>query len=177
MLESYLGEIRVFPFDFVPLGWLACHGQILAIKDFGSLFSVIGVSYGGDGRTTFALPDFRGRVALGSGQGAGLSNYTLGQKGGKEKVTLTLEEMPGHQHLVRAKAAVAADAKSSKPSAGALASVPDVPMYSALAINDGEVSVSLLSDYVGGNQSHNNMQPSMALNFCISLDGIFPSRP
>jgi microcystin-dependent protein len=139
MSEPFIGEIRLFPYDFAPRGWAFCHGQLLSIAQNTTLFALLGTTYGGDGRSTFALPDLRGRVAVSSGEGPGLSAYELGGVGGVESVTLTEGEMPAHTHQV---------------SVNGRASV--VP--------------------AGGSQPHENRPPHLALNYCIALAGIFPSR-
>jgi len=164
MSEPFLAEIRMVGFDFAPRGWALCDGQILPINQNQSLYSLLGTTYGGDGRTSFALPDLRGRTPIHVGNG-----HTLGQKSGEETHTLAANEMPQHRHTVQA---------SSQPGdtniadGAVLASVgngyhdppPTVSLQSATVTN------------VGGGQAHNNMQPSLVINFVIALQGLFPSR-
>ena len=170
MSEPFIGEIRIFAGSFAPRGYALCSGQLLAIAQNTALFSLLGTIYGGDGRTTFALPDLRGRVPLHTGQGPGLSNRRLGQKGGVETVTLTTPELPSHNHggslQVSTLVANNGDANGSVLAAAALYAPTDP---TAPLSNE---SFSL----VGGNQSHTNVQPFLVINFIIALTGIFPSR-
>ena len=167
MSTPFLGEIRIFPYNFAPRGWALCNGQILSIAQNTALFSLLGTTYGGNGQTTFALPDLRGRVPNSSGQGPGLSSYSLGQVGGTEAVTLTQQELPSHNHAVNS---TNADATSSRPggnfpaAGGGYNSAPSNNMAPAMIAN------------AGGNQPHNNVQPYLTLNYCIALEGIYPSR-
>ncbi len=170
MATPFLSEIRIFGFTFPPHGWADCDGQILPINQHQSLYSLLGTTYGGDGRTTFALPDLRGRSPLHIGTG-----HPQGQKGGEETHTLVDGEMPNHGHAFEA---TADSANSTNPtglllarSAAALGSV-----YSAVGAT---MNVSLNSDTIthnGGSQAHENMQPYLALRFSIALTGVFPSR-
>jgi microcystin-dependent protein len=169
MSDPFIGELRLFPYNFAPRGWAFCSGQILPISQNTALFSLLGTTYGGNGQTTFALPDLRGRVPVSSGQGPGLSSYDLGQSGGTESVTLNLNQTPAHNHLVNGSSN---DATDSRPDgtfpaavgAGAYAKSSDVQM------NQGMISQA------GGSQPHENIQPYLTLNWCIALEGIFPSR-
>ena len=171
MTDPFLGEIRLFPYTFAPRGWALCHGQVLSISQNTALFALIGTIYGGDGRTTFALPDLRGRVPVSSGQGPGLSAYEVGQVGGEESVDLTEAEIPAHSHRVAVNAASSA---SKNPNNRFLGRVPDTTAYAAAAtgktLNPGAISQS------GGGQPHENRPPHLALNYCIALEGIFPAR-
>ncbi|MDQ3898292.1 MAG: tail fiber protein [Actinomycetota bacterium] len=168
MSEPFLGEIMMFAGNFAPRGWAMCNGQILPIAQNTALFSILGTTYGGNGQTTFALPDLRGRVPMHFGQGPGLSARTLGEQGGEESVTLIQAQLPQHSHTANA---TSADATSSKPdgavpaSGGAYAPASDGTTMSPGFITGG-----------GGNQPHDNMQPYLAINFVIALEGIFPSR-
>jgi microcystin-dependent protein len=169
MSEPFLGEIRIFPYNFAPRGWAFCQGQILSIAQNTALFSLLGTTYGGNGQTTFALPDLRGRVAVSSGQGPGLSSYSLGEETGVESVTLISTEMPAHNHLVNA---ANSDATDSAP----VGNVPAViPSGGYTATPTGQMLAGMVSPS-GGNQPHTNIQPVLVLNFCIALQGIFPSR-
>ncbi|HEX3873948.1 MAG TPA: tail fiber protein [Solirubrobacteraceae bacterium] len=168
MAEPFLGEIRTFGFNFAPQGWAMCAGQLLAISQNSALFALIGTFYGGDGVTTFALPDLRGRVGINMGQGPGLSPYQLGEVSGSENVTLTTGQMPSHAHALNANAqqyTTTRPAGHVPAQGGTYAAVADGTTMNAAAIGPA-----------GGNQPHTNIQPFLGLNFCIALEGIFPSR-
>ncbi|NRR31888.1 phage tail protein [Oxalobacteraceae bacterium] len=170
MSEAFLGEIRMFAFNFPPKGWARCDGQLLSINQNAALFAILGTSYGGNGQTTFALPDLRGRVPHHLGNG----NPYPGTKAGEARHTLTQAEMPSHSHHLNAQTAVAGHVAS--PAGATLASVP------AGALNmfrpaDGSASLAAASvSTVGTGQSHENMQPYATSLFGIALRGIFPSR-
>jgi microcystin-dependent protein len=170
MSEPFLGMIIIVPYNFAPRGWAFCNGQILPIAQNTALFSLLGTTYGGNGQTTFALPDLRGRVPNSSGQGPGLSSYDLGQVGGTESTTLTVNQMPGHNHQV---AASGSDADSGKPSGRVLA-VSSATNY--ITAPDGTLMNPTMITNTGGNQPFSILQPYLTLNFCIALEGIFPSR-
>ncbi|MBN1985434.1 MAG: phage tail protein [Prolixibacteraceae bacterium] len=178
-MEPFLGEIKIFGGNFAPRGWALCDGQLLAINTNQALFSLLGTTYGGDGRTTFALPDLRGRAAIHPGNGPGLSSYRLGQKGGTEQVTLIVPEMPSHTHA----ATGTLQAKNGQPDesnpggqvpatltggAEGYAETPNTQMKS------GNVDVTVT--IAGGSQPHTNIQPFQCVNFIIALVGIYPSR-
>ncbi len=171
MSEPFLGEVRLFPYNFAPRGWAFCQGQLLPINQNQALFSLLGTTYGGDGRVTFALPDLRGRVPLSSGQGPGLSDYTLGQSGGTEAVTLGVNEMPTHSHPVAANGR-----QSNRP--GPNGRVPGRASAGDVYAASGNGAVMAAETIVptGGGQPHTNVQPYLAMNYCIALTGIFPSR-
>jgi len=171
MSEPFLGEIRIVGFNFAPRGWAFCDGQILSISQNQALFSLLGTTYGGDGRTTFALPDLRGRTPVHSGTGAGLSSRPLGSRGGEENHLLSTSEMPLHTHSVNASAA---DANTPEPANNLLAVSRQADLYSLLDNLQGMSANSVTNN--GGGQAHNNMQPFLALYFCIALQGLFPSR-
>lgn len=171
MTEPYLGEIKIFAGTFAPRGWALCDGQLLQIAQYDALFSLYGTTYGGDGATTFGLPDLRGRIPLHLGQGTGLSNYFLGQKAGVETVTLTNSQMPVHTHAARG-AQVTGDQTSP---AGALPanSVTITPYLNSspdASFHPGAVGSA------GGSQPHTNVGPFQCLNFIVALVGIYPSR-
>ncbi|MEO8169078.1 MAG: tail fiber protein [bacterium] len=159
------------PYNFAPRGWAFCQGQILPIAQNQALFSLLGTTYGGNGQTTFALPDLRGRVPIGEGQGPGLSAYFLGQQGGAETHTLTANEMPAHTHLVSADTSVgSSDKPGSKLPARNAAGVPE---YGNTA--NAQMAATMLG-VAGESQPHSIMQPYLVLNWIIALQGVFPSR-
>lgn len=166
MAEPFLGQLMLFGGNFAPRGWALCNGQILAINQNTALFSLLGTTYGGNGQTTFALPDLRGRAPLHAGQGPGLSPYALGQVGGTENVTLLATEMPAHTH---AQPATAADETTNRPNAA-------VPARGGVYANSPDGSNLAATTSAGGSQPHTNIQPYVTLNYCIALEGIFPSR-
>lgn len=171
MSEPYVGEIRMFAGNFAPRGWAFCDGQLLAISQNDALFSLLGTVYGGDGRTTFGLPDLRGRVPVHVGSGPGLSPRSWGEKYGQETVTLTTSQMPTHNHDVLASNAVGSQAA---PGGAMLASSPTVRLYRPVPTNADFDAAATSS--VGGGQSHNNIMPFLCVNFIIALFGIYPSR-
>ena len=170
MSEPFLGEISMFGFNFAPRGWAQCDGQILPINQNQSLYSLLGTTYGGDGRTSFGLPDLRGRVPIHPGTGTGLPPVTWGQKAGAETVALTPDQIPSHVHMQGS-----GDGATAKtPTANVTASKPRVgPRVYTPPANRTPLASDELA---GGGQAHNNMQPYLVVNFCIALTGIFPSR-
>lgn len=172
MAEPFIGSIVLFCGNFAPKGWATCDGQLLSIAQNSALFAILGTTFGGDGRTTFALPDLRGRVPLHPGSGPGLSAYTLGQVAGVESVTLQVPQLPAHNHTF---ATPCSDGAPSTPSpVGAVSANQDqTPFYAASGSAAMAPSVSSLA---GGGQGHENRQPLLAINFIIALEGIFPSR-
>jgi microcystin-dependent protein len=166
--EPFLGQISLFPYNFAPRGWALCNGQILSIAQNTALFSLLGTTYGGNGQTTFALPDLRGRVPISSGQGPGLTNYTLGEVGGNETVSLNVNQNAAHSHL----ASVTNGASAGGRPAG---TVPSAGGAYAAAGDGSTFSPSFIAN-AGGNQPHENRQPYLVLNYCIAVEGIFPSR-
>jgi microcystin-dependent protein len=170
MSEPFYGEIRMFGFNFAPRGWAFCNGQILPIAQNTALFSLLGTMYGGNGQTTFALPDLRGRVPIHQGQGPGLSNYTMGQVAGTETVTLTVNEMPQHIHQV-APPSSTNSANASRPTNN----IPAGGQFYTAPPGNGTMA-PFPSGIAGGSQPHQNIQPYLTVNFCIALEGIFPSR-
>lgn len=168
MSEPFIGEIRMVGFSFVPRGWALCNGQILQISDNSALFALLGTIYGGDGRSTFALPDLRGRVPIHFGQGPGLSNFAQGAKGGSETNTLTINELPAHSHGV---AASNGGQTTNRPKNGYLAAGN---RYTTAAPPDTEKMAP--TDSAGGGQPINNREPYLVANFVIALVGLFPSR-
>jgi microcystin-dependent protein len=169
--EPYLGEIRIFAGTYAIRGWAFCDGRLLSIAENEALFSLLGTTYGGDGVTTFALPDLRGRVPIHAGQAQGLSPYVLGQTGGSESVTLRAEQLPAHTHTFGA-ATRAAD--TATPGGNLLGNTGDVLLYHTPA---GTPSMDPKTiQPTGGNQPHDNMAPFLAMNFIIALEGIYPTR-
>ncbi len=169
--EPFVGEIRMFGFNFPPQGWAFCDGQLLPISQNAALFSLLGTTYGGDGVTTFALPDLRSRVTVSQGQGEGLSSYAQGQAGGTETVTLAAAQMPAHTHSVNASSSPAA---SERPAGRVLARSPS-HSYIPEPDTSTVMNAKMLGD-AGNSQPHDNIQPYLVLNFCIALEGVFPAR-
>ena len=166
----YVGEIRMFAGNFAPRGWLFCQGQPLPISENETLFQLIGTTYGGDGESTFALPDLRGRIPIHQGQGPGLQNYILAETGGTEEVTLTTQQIPVHAHPLLATTAVGI---AASPQGSLLAASGSSNVYrlgpSAVALSNQTVGPT------GGSQPHTNFQPYLCIDFIISLFGDFPS--
>lgn len=178
MSYPYLGEIRMFAGTFAPLGWALCNGQLLAISQNDALFALIGTTYGGDGQTTFALPDFRGRVPLHQGPGQA-QTFVLGASGGAEAVTLLQNTVPAHTHLLSASAAAPAAVPAGGINLNAMAMVPASPLPKPKMYADPTTLVPMAAAAIGtagGSQPHNNMAPTMVLNFIIALEGIFPPQ-
>ena len=174
-MEPFLGEIRLMGFGFTTKGWMPCQGQLLPINQNQALFALLGTMYGGNGQTTFALPDLRGRTIVGTGQG----NYPQGQAGGSESVTLTIAQMPGHAHPLSGSLKADAGADGSDP-AGAY---PAAPADATLPFAKGTPNATLNAAALTGNTAsagngtgHENRQPVLAMNYCIAIAGIFPSR-
>ena len=177
MSDPFVAEIRIFPFNFPPTGWAFCDGQLMPISQNTALFSLLGTFYGGDGKSTFALPDMQGNAPMHQGQGPGLSDRFIGEIGGSQFVTLLQSEMPFHQHNVGRAKADAGDSTTPVNSVWAQAGAGRgaAALYKE-APATGQVNINSLTPS-GGDLPHNNMQPYLTLNFCIALQGIFPSRP
>jgi microcystin-dependent protein len=196
-MDPFLGEICLFAGNFAPRSWALCDGQLLPISANSALFSILGTTYGGDGRTTFALPDLRGRTPVHPGHGPGLSGYSLGQRGGVETVTLTVNQMPSHTHLTANNTAgdqnilLSTDtAVRQTPDAGDVpaAAETDVSLGTPTPVKSfgpatnlvngqtlsGNAGLTILNN--GGSQWHTNIQPFLAINYIIALQGLFPSR-
>ncbi len=173
MSEPFLGQIQPFGFNFAPRGWALCDGQLLSISSNTALFSLLGTMYGGDGRTTFGLPDLRGRVALHMGSGPGLTPRSIGQQGGSETNTLTTNNLPSHNHVATLRAR-AEDGTSSKPEGNLLAGGQQI--YGT-GTQDANMSTEAISvSNTGNGQAVNNMEPFLVINWCIALQGTYPSR-
>lgn len=171
MSEPFLAEVRIVAFNFAPRGWAFCDGQILPINQHQSLYSLLGTTYGGDGRTSFALPDLRGRVPIHVGASNGGTNHPQGQKGGEETHTLAVNEIPSHTHVAKASSDVG---NTPIPTGNTLASSAPSEQYHSTTSLQQMRSGTIAN--VGGGQAHNTMQPFIAVNFCIALQGLFPSR-
>src|SRR5436309_1873324 len=175
MSDPFVAEIRIFPFNFAPKGWAWCDGQLLPLSQNTALFSLLGTTYGGDGKSNFALPDIQGRAVMHPGQGPGLSLHDLGETGGSETVTLLESEIPSHSHsMLSAPTIVSADSnictgnsmgKSSQGNAYIPFNAQNVVQLSPNALTPA-----------GGDQPHNNMMPYLTFYFCIALQGVFPPR-
>ena len=173
MSEPFVGEIRMFAGNFAPRGWALCDGQLLAVSQNDALFSLLGTTYGGDGRTTFALPDMRGRLPVHQGQGPGLSMRRLGARYGEENVTLTVNEIPPHSHGLMASTA---EASSPNPANDVLASHADGDeSYTSSLSNIQGLSSDVVAT-TGGSRSHTNLMPALCVNYIIAMFGIYPSR-
>lgn len=173
MSEPFLAEIKIVGFNFPPRGWAQCDGQILPINQNQSLFSLLGTTFGGDGRTSFALPDMRSRLPVHPGNSNAGTNFTLGQKTGEETHALTAAEIPNHTHALNAAQGVA----TASTIAGNLpaGNPQSINMFNPDASGGGNMTSGTVTS-VGAGQAHENMQPFTTLNFCIALQGIFPSR-
>jgi microcystin-dependent protein len=172
-MDPFVAEIRIFPFNFAPKGWAFCDGQLLPISQNTALFSLLGTTYGGDGKSNFALPNLQGRAPMQPGQGPGLSLHDLGETGGSEAVTLLASEVPSHTHTLNASSQPGED---PSPGGEALArSVGAVLYQTNVSQNLVPMAPETLAP-AGGGQPHNNLQPYLTLNFCIALQGVFPPR-
>lgn len=174
-MDPFVAEIRIFPFNFAPRGWAFCDGQILSLSQNTALFSLLGTTYGGNGQSTFALPNMQGNTGMFWGQGPGLSLRDLGETGGSQTVTLLISEMPAHKHVINAKnagggASPANTVWGTSNAAKVAANFYAPAAASAVGMNPAASGVS------GGDQPHNNMAPYLTLNYCIALQGVFPPR-
>lgn len=174
-MDPFVGEIRLLPYNFAPVGWQDCDGSILSISENETLYTLIGTTYGGDGVNTFAVPDLRGRLPIHQGTGAGLSPYVIGQQSGTETVTLTAAQMPAHTHIVIETSSVA--------TSGTPASTLELGAISGDWMYTGDISgltpfaaAGAMISSAGGSQPHENTMPTLTVRFCISLYGIYPSQ-
>jgi microcystin-dependent protein len=172
MADPFVAEIRIFPFNFAPKGWAWCDGQLMPLSQNTALFSLLGTTYGGNGKSNFALPDLQGRAPMHPGQGPGLSLHDLGETGGSETVTLLESEIPAHAHTLRAYRSDPAD--RFQPTGAVLARASNGNAYNSAANIVSTAPESLAP--AGGDQPHNNMQPYLTFYFCIALQGVFPPR-
>jgi len=171
MSEPFVGEIRMFAGNFAPRGWAFCDGQLLAVSQNDALFSLLGTIYGGDGRSTFGLPDMRGRLSIHAGHGPGLSERRLGAKGGAEHVTLTTNQLPSHSHNYHGSTEAGnTSAPAGKVLAGRASHATYIEDSASTSMGSNSVSST------GGSQSHTNIMPFLCVNYIIALFGIYPSR-
>jgi microcystin-dependent protein len=168
MANPFLGEIRQFGFNFAPRGWASCEGQVLPISQNTALFSLLGVQYGGNGQTTYALPDLRGRVPIGKGLGPSLPEYVMGQSGGTEFVRLEVGQIPNHSHALQVSTNAASSTKAN-------ASVPAAAFRKVYGGGSSKLATSSLAAS-GQGGAHNNRDPYLGLMYCIALTGVFPQR-
>jgi microcystin-dependent protein len=183
-MDPILGTIIIFAGNFAPRGWAFCNGQLMAISQNTALFSILGTTYGGNGTQTFALPDLRGRVPIGSGQGPGLSDYVLGQLSGTENTTLTVNQMPSHNHVATTTVKVNSQQgdQVTPVAASSISAVKDINGDPAKGFSSQPSSVNLDNSATtnvavsGGNQPFSTLQPVLCVNYIIALQGIFPSR-
>jgi microcystin-dependent protein len=175
MADPFVAEIRIFPFNFAPKGWAFCDGQLMPLSQNTALFSLLGTTYGGNGKSNFALPDLQGRAPMHPGQGPGLSLHDLGEEGGSETVTLLESEIPAHAHQMSVSSQLAFENQVNVGGVGQRFALGDgVNMYgpaNSLVAMAGQALAP-----AGGDQPHNNMMPYLTLNFCIALQGVFPPR-
>ncbi|HYC92386.1 MAG TPA: tail fiber protein [Thermoanaerobaculia bacterium] len=172
MADPFVAEIRIFPFNFAPKGWAWCDGQLLPLSQNTALFSLLGTTYGGNGKSNFALPDLQGRAPMHPGQGPGLSLHDLGETGGSETVSLLESEIPAHSHAMRAATQDNADVNLVTPTASFAGSTGGT-IYQTTS--NTQMSANTLAP-AGGDQPHNNLQPYLTFYFCIALQGVFPPR-
>lgn len=175
MSTPYIGEIRLFGFSRVPTGWMSCDGSLQSISQYEALFALLGTTYGGDGQNTFALPDLRGQVPLHNGTGPGLTTRVIGESGGSENVTLLPSQLPAHSHSFSATSLSAtATAPGSTVELGAIAGdtmyVTDLTGTTAVAMSPSSISVA------GGTQPHDNLMPTLTVQYCIASEGIYPPQ-
>ncbi len=170
MSEPFIAEIRMFGFTFAPKGWADCNGQILSIAQNTALFSLLGTTYGGNGTSTFALPNLQNMIPVGMGQGPGLSQYVLGETSGTTNVTLLSNQMPQHNHSFGSNSG---DADATNPASSVPARATGETPFVAGAPN---TALSTTIGLVGGGQPHNNLMPYLSVRFCIALQGVFPAR-
>jgi microcystin-dependent protein len=179
-MEPFLGQICLFPYNFVPMGWLPCDGSLLSIQSYSALFALLGTTYGGNGTSNFALPDLRSRVPIGVGQGPNLSSYVLGAQAGAENVALAANQIPGHSHTINVSAAAAT---TEKPLNAFLAQSNGMESHTAVAVNSYGATATAGSTLAAGSvnanaggAAHPNIQPVLALQYCIAIQGVFPSH-
>lgn len=173
MADPFVAEIRIFPFNFAPTGWALCNGQLLPISQNTALFSLVGTFYGGDGRSTFALPDLQGRAPMHQGQGPGLSERFIGEASGSDSVTLLESEIPAHSHNVMALSVPLGG--SASPAGNSYNRPASGNLYANTNSNVVQSAPEAIAP-AGGDLPHNNLMPYLTLNFCIAMQGVFPPR-
>jgi len=175
--NPFVAEIRIFPFNFAPQGWAFCNGQIMPISQNTALFSLLGTTYGGDGKSNFALPNLQGNAPMHWGQGPGLSMHDLGETGGSDTVTLLQSEMPSHTHAINCVDGARVGGQSGSPTNATLVKTGGTPTnaYTSGATQNQTMPSNMVA-VVGGSQPHNNLMPYLTLNFCIALQGVYPPR-
>lgn len=176
MSNPFVAEVRIFPFNFAPTGWAFCDGQLMPISQNTALFSLLGTTYGGDGKSTFALPDMQGNAPMQPGQGQGLSFRVLGEMSGVDSVTLLQTEIPVHTHSVNTHNLDAGGLQNPAPTV-LLAKSGQANAYQSNTSQNLVMMAPQALSVAGGSLPHNNMQPYLTLNFCIALQGVFPARP
>jgi len=178
MANPFLAEIRIFPFNFAPTGWAFCNGQLLPLAQNTAVFSLLGTTYGGDGKSNFALPKLQGSAPMQQGQGPGLSQHILGETGGSPTVTLLVTQMPTHTHAIGTIDGARVGGQSGAPGNAILTKTGGSPAnaYTPGTAAQNQTMNANMVGPAGGNAPHNNMMPFLTLNFCIALQGIFPSR-
>jgi len=176
-MDPYVGEIRLFAGDFAPRGWLTCDGSVLPVLQYQLLFSIIGNTYGGDGQSSFALPDFSGKAVMGAGQGPGLSNRALGNIVGTETTTLLLNQMPAHSHNVSGSTVSAGNTSTADPTNATWGAESGLLGKKPYNSTPNTAMNPLAVGFSGGSQPHNNMQPYLSLTYIICYEGIYPQRP
>lgn len=180
MSNAFIGDIRLFGGTYAPLGWVFCDGRLLSISEYSTLFSLIGTTYGGDGVSTFAAPDLRGRVPVSQGQGPGLSDYVVGEMAGAEQVTLNASQIPAHQHALNATTAAGS---VTAPDSSVMLATPVEPTATptlyvvpgSSGVNPSPMDAASIG-MTGGGQAHANMMPTQAINYIMAVEGVYPSR-
>lgn len=175
-MDAYIGDIRLFAGSYAPAGWLLCAGQLLSISEYDTLFALIGTTYGGDGVTTFQMPDLRGRLPVGQGNGPGLTPRVIGEQFGVEAVTLLTPQIPSHSHIFSA--STASPSTSPSPAGNVFAHSDADNIYAPLPTTGADPQVMNVASVqaAGGTQPHNNIMPTTAMNYIMCVAGIFPSR-
>jgi microcystin-dependent protein len=177
MANPFVAEIRIFPFNFAPTGWAFCNGQILPLSQNTALFSLLVTTYGGDGKSNFALPNLQGNAAMHWGQGPGLSLHDLGETGGSDTVTLLQTEMPSHTHTINCIDGPRVAGQSGQPGNAVPVKTGGTPANAfTIGATQNQTMATNMVAIVGGSQPHNNLMPYLTLNFCIALQGVYPPR-
>ncbi|HWF74383.1 MAG TPA: tail fiber protein [Solirubrobacteraceae bacterium] len=176
MADPFVAEIRIFPYNFAPSGWAVCNGQLMPISQNTALFSLLGTTYGGDGRATFALPNLQGSIPMHFNQGPGLSLHTEGEAGGTDTVTLLSSELPVHTHTLQGFASRFHETPTNSPANSSISVSESVQVYDPTTPTSPAAMAGDAVAVAGGNQPHNNVMPCMPLTICIALQGIFPPR-